>query len=581
MTWPACSVAEATAKLTAPGAPFEMREERVGERRLRTYTNAPATMRQVIDNSRSYGSREFLVYDGERITFDAHWRAVQKLGSVLADDFGVAKGDRVAVAMRNFPEWSVCAFAAMAIGAIIVPLNAWENGGNLVRMIARSGALVVFADGERRERLAPHALVARIITARAGGDAGSLEQIIGTPELWASLPDEPAPDRNLTPEDPVTISFTSGTTGFAKGALATHRMVLTNLVNTQFRVARAAVRRGEPWPPPPSAPPAPQTVLLPLPLFHATGLHSALVPALARGNRLVTMYRWDLAKALELIAAERVNILILVPTLVVQLLQHLAPGGLPELQSVHTVTYGGAPAASDLAEGVQSRFPGASPAQGYGATETSSLVASNSHEDLLLRPDSVGTPVPCCDVRIADDEGREVAIGDSGELWVRGPQVFAGYWAEPDATAEVLIDGWYRTGDIVRMDEDGFLYVLDRKKDMIIRGGENIYCSEVEAAIARLPGIVECAVFGLPDRVLGETVAAWVVARDAVSPSDLENGLAGQLARFKIPAEVTVSKKPLPRNAAGKVLKRDLRDAMIAARTKCHNQITGKNAHDG
>ena len=574
MSWPACSIAEATAKLTAPGAPFAMREEQIAGQKLRTYVGAPSTMRQVIDESRAYGERDFLVYGDERISFEAHWRAVQTLGRALATEFGIEKGDRVAVAMRNFPEWSACAFAAMAIGAIFVPLNAWESGPNLASMIHRSGARVVFVDRERRDRIVDLASDVRLITVRADDDPGSIETIIGKPADWAVLPDDPAPDRGLAPDDPVTISFTSGTTGMAKGALATHRMVLTNLVNTQFRVARAAVRRGEDWPPAPAA--SQQTVLLPLPLFHVTGLHSALVPALARGNRLVMMYRWDLPKAIELIARHKVNILILVPTLVVQLLEHLPEGGRSDLQSVHTVTYGGSPAAADLAEGVVSRFPGAAPAQGYGATETSSLVASNSHEDLLLRPRSVGTPVPCCDIRIVDEAERDVPDGEPGELWVRGPQVFAGYWNQPEATAETLKDGWYRTGDIVRRDEEGFLYVLDRKKDMVIRGGENVYCSEVEAAIGRIPGVLECAVFGLPDRVLGETVAAWVVTRGEMTASTLGERLATSLAGFKIPSDIRVSREPLPRNAAGKVLKRQLRDAILAER-----ESSGSEAIEG
>lgn len=550
--------------LTAPGAAFEMEETPVGELRLRTYVAAPRDMRQVIDDSRRHGEREFLVYEDERISFEAHWRAVQALGRSLAEERGIAKGDRVAIAMRNYPEWSVCAFAAIAIGAILVPLNAWETGANLAQMVARSGAAIVFVDTERYDRLAGESIEARLLTVRSGLGGDTLGSIIGEPSSWASLPDAPAPDRELTPDDPITISFTSGTTGTAKGALATHRMVLTNLVNTQFRVARAAIRRGEKWPPPATG--AQQTLLLPLPLFHVTGLHSALVPSLARGNRLVLMYRWNIDDALVLIAREQINVLILVPTLVVQLVQRLPVGGRPELASIHTVTYGGSPASAELAEGVTLRFPGAAPAQGYGATETSSLVASNSHEDLLLRPGSVGTAVPCCDVRLVDEAGDDVTTGEPGELWVRGPQVFAGYWNQDAATREVLNDGWYRTGDVAARDEEGFIYVLDRKKDMVIRGGENIYCAEVEAAVSRVPGVIECAVFGLPDPVMGEVVAAVVVVTDEAAPTaaDVREAAAVFLSAFKVPERVAITREALPRNAAGKVIKRMLRETMIA-----------------
>lgn len=564
MSWPVCSVDEARAALTAPGAPFEMRAETIAGRTVRTYVNAPADMRQVLDDSRRFGDAEFLVYEGERISFEAHWRAASAFGRALAERYGIEKGDRVAVAMRNFPEWSVCAFATMAIGAVFVPLNAWETAENLARMIRKSGAKVTVVDGERWERLsdADHGSV--LVTARRGGGADTFEALIGTTESWSALPDRPAPDRRLAPDDLAMISFTSGTTGDAKGALGTHRAALTNLVNTQYRAARAALRRGEDWPPPPAA--VQQVVLLPLPLFHATGMHSALVPALARGNRLLLMYRWDIEEALRLIEQEGAHVLILVPTLVVQLLERLPDGGAPGLATVHTVTYGGSPAPGDLAAGVQSRFPGAVPAQGYGATETSSLVASNSHEDLLSRPGSVGTAVPCCDVRIVDDDGNDVSQGEPGELWVHGPQVFRGYWDNDEATDAVLRNGWYRTGDVVTMDEEGFLYVMDRKKDMVIRGGENVYCAEVEEAIARIPGVAECAVFGLPDRVMGEIVASVIVvqAGATLAAETVRERLAADLPPFKVPERIEVRSLPLPRNAAGKVVKRQLREAMMA-----------------
>lgn len=564
MSWPACSVEEARLALTAPGAPFEMRTESIAGRTVRTYVNAPVQMRQVLDDSRRFGDAEFLVYEGERISFEAHWRAASAFGRVLAERYGVAKGDRVAVAMRNFPEWSACAFAAMAIGAVLVPLNAWETGENLARMICKSGAKVTVVDGERRERLAGENHQSTLVTVRNGAGEDTFETLVGTTDDWSALPDTPAPDRGLAPDDLATISFTSGTTGEAKGALGTHRAALTNLVNTQYRAARAALRRGEDWPPPPAT--AQQVVLLPLPLFHATGMHSALVPALARGNRLVLMYRWDIEQALDLIEREGAHVLILVPTLVVQLLERLPDGGTPRLETVHTVTYGGSPAPGDLAAGVQSRFPGAVPAQGYGATETSSLVASNSHEDLLSRPGSVGTAVPCCDVRLVDDDGNDVPRGEPGELWVHGPQVFRGYWNNDEASNAALHDGWYRTGDIVTMDEEGFLYVMDRKKDMVIRGGENVYCAEVEEAIARVPQVAECAVFGLPDRVMGEIVASVVTvhAGATLTAEELRGRVAADLPAYKVPERIEVRTAPLPRNAAGKVVKRELREAMMA-----------------
>lgn len=567
MSWPACSIEEAREALTKHGAPFEMKEEKIGADIVRTYVRAPAHIRQVLDDSRRFKNLDFLVHEGDRVTFEAHWRAANAFGRVLADAYGIEKGDRVAVAMRNFPEWSACAFGALAIGAVLVPLNAWETGTRLASMIRDSGTKVTIVDLERSERLSGEDHGSILITVRDAGEA-SFDQLVAPVSEWMSLPENPAPDRDLRPDDFATIGFTSGTTGAAKGALGTHRGAMTNLVNTQYRAARAALRRGDTWPPAPSK--EQMVVLLPLPFFHATGLHSGLIPALARGTRLVTMFRWELEKALALIESERANTLVLVPTLVQQLIQSLPEGGASGLGSVHTVTYGGAPASADLASGVQSRFPGASPAQGYGATEVTSLITSNSHEDLITRPDSVGTVVPCCDVRIVDDDGNDVSTGKPGELLVRGPQVFQGYWGRMDATQAAKQDGWYRTGDVVTMDEEGFVYVKDRKKDMVIRGGENIYCAEVEQAIERIPGVIECAVFGIPDTVMGELVAATVVVQEVtgLTGERVRGLLTEELAAFKVPAHVSVVHESLPRNAAGKVLKHQLRATFSGERQR-------------
>ena len=278
MNWPVCSIAEARATLTAKDAPFEMREERIGNEVLRTYVHAPAHIRQVLDESRRFGDRDFLVHDGDRVTFEAHWRAANAFGRALADVYAVRKGDRVAVAMRNFPEWPVCAFGALSIGAIFVPLNAWETGARLAHMIRDSGAKVAIVDSERQERLEGHDHGSVLITVRGGVGAERFERLVGPIAEWTTLPDQPAPDPGLAPDDPATIGFTSGTTGAAKGALCTHRNAMTNLINTQYRVARAALRRGERWPPAPSAEQV--VTLLPLPFFHATGMHSGLIPAL-------------------------------------------------------------------------------------------------------------------------------------------------------------------------------------------------------------------------------------------------------------------------------------------------------------
>jgi long-chain acyl-CoA synthetase len=562
MNWPARSMPEALALLTAPGAPFEMVETIASGRRVRSYVHMPVDLRAVFDASRRFGERDLLVFEGERLSFEAHWRAASAFGRALLERFGVEKGDRVAIAMRNYPEWSICAWGALAIGAVLVPLNAWESSDTLALLLDDCGAKVAVVDEERLARLHEPAAKLVVTRAQAPGAAISLEELIGAPIHYLQLPDAPLPSPALEPDDLATIFYTSGTTGRPKGAAGTHRNILTNYVNTGFRAARAAARRGV------SVAQAPATgqrrLLLPMPFFHVTGFHSTLMPALANGATIHLMYKWDVGKALELIASERINGLNLVPALAWQLSDALIEGD-HDTSSIDLVGYGGASAAPELALRMREAFPNAFPGQGYGATETSSLVAANSHEDMMNRPASVGTAVPCCDVRIVGPDGLDVPVGEAGELWVSGPNVVTGYWNMPEATAEAFADGWYRTGDVACIDEEGFITILDRIKDMLIRGGENVYCVEIEDCIASHPAVAEAAVFGLPDRILGEIVAAAVRLRSEASSEELRAHLAARLGAHKVPVIIDFHHAPLPRNAAGKLLKRELRARLLPA----------------
>jgi long-chain acyl-CoA synthetase len=567
MTWPAHSIAETLAILTAPGAAFEMEEVEVSRRRLRSYVHLPATLRALFDASRDFGSQELLVFEDDRLTFDAHWRGATAFGRALAGRFGIRKGDRVAIAMRNYPEWSVCAWGALAVGAVIVPLNAWDSGETLAALLDDCGATIAIVDSERLNRLRDAGVgditlvVARAV---ASENAVALTDLIGDLGDYGTLPGVPLPDPGLAADDLATIFYTSGTTGRAKGATGTHRNILTNYINTGFRAARALVRRGEEYPGP-AAPP--RRILLPLPLFHVTGFHSTLVPALASGAAVHLMYKWDVGQALRLIAEERINTLTLVPALAWDLSDALVAGD-HDVSSVDAVGYGGASAAAELAERVRRVFPQALPGQGYGATETSSLVAANSHEDMLARPGSVGICVPCCDIRIVGDDGSDVPPGEPGEIWICGPNVVQGYWNLPDATRKSFRRGWYRTGDVGRIDAEGFIFILDRMKDMLIRGGENIYCTEIEDCLAAHPDVLEAAVFGIPERVLGEVVGATVLLRTGAlaGPAFLQDHVRARLAAHKVPVAIDFHNGPLPRNAAGKLLKNEIKTAFLGRR---------------
>jgi len=565
--WPVVTIAEAYSILTEPGAPFEMEKIDVCGRPTRVYKNAYRDLRAIFDASRAWNDRTFIVYEDERVSYRAHYRAASVLAWRLVEDYGVQKGDRVAIAMRNFPEWPIAFWATTAIGAVAVPLNAWGTGDDLAYGLRDSGARVAVVDVERLERLTSQpagayavALIAVRTPHEALGAATALQDLIGAQAMYDSLPDRAPPDRNIHPDDDATILYTSGTTGRPKGALGTHRNIVCNLVNITFAPARAAIRRGDPLPPPPATQKA---LLLPVPFFHVTGCHSAMIPAVANGSKIVLMHKWNAEMALELIEREHVTGLSTVPSMAWQLIE--SPDfEKRDLSSLEGLSYGGAAAAPELARKIALLFPGKFAGQGYGATETSSVSTSNNAEDYLALSDSVGPAVPGCDLRVIDADGKALPAGMIGELEIYGGNVVKGYWNNPEATAKAFRDGWYRTGDIVRMDEEGFVYLLDRAKDMLIRGGENIYCVEIEDALLSHPDIIDAAVVGIPDRVLGELVGAvvQVKAGATLTQEEVVEHLRPRLAAFKLPVRVDIRAEEMPRTASGKVVKTQLREEM-------------------
>tara|TARA_R110000824_G_scaffold118960_18_gene272512 strand:+ start:31548 stop:33302 length:1755 start_codon:yes stop_codon:yes gene_type:complete len=567
--WPVVSIAEANKMLTAPGMPFEMETVNVRGLPTRVYKNAPANLRLVFEAGRAWGSRDFLVYQDERLSFDDHYRAVVTLGRELAGKYGVVKGDRVTIAMRNYPEWSIAFWAAAALGAIVVPLNAWGTGPELEYGISDSGSKVVIVDGERLERITPHLKelkISGVIVARPGGmplgDAVAMDAIIGKPGSYAGLSDEALPDPDLHPEDDATIFYTSGTTGKPKGALGTQRNILTNLISAGYAGARAMLRRGEALPAP--DPDAPQrSMLISVPFFHATGCHSILVPMYAGGGKLVIMHKWNAEEALRLIEEEKLQAFGGVPSMAWQVLE--SPDfATRDTSTVESISYGGAPSAPDLVSRIKQQFPKVQPGNGYGLTETSSITTTNSAEDYQHRPESAGPCVPVCDLKVVDENGKDVPAGQVGELWIKGPNVVKGYWNKPEATAASFSDGWLHSGDLVRIDEEGFVFILDRAKDMLIRGGENIYCVEVEGALYAHPAVMDAAVVAIPHKVLGEEVGAVVQLAPGkdVTEAELKAHVGKLLANFKVPIKIEMRREPLPRNANGKILKMELREDM-------------------
>ena len=570
------SVAETNAALTAPGQMFEMEEVSIRGLPYRVWKNAPPSLRTVLELSRGYGERTFLVYEDERTSFEEHFRQAATLAQRLIDHYGVEKGDRVAIAMRNFPEWAVAFWAAAATGAVVVPLNAWWTGPELEYGLADSGAKVLVADGQRLERLAPHlsglSELTGVIGVRTTDDDGiwnvppeadAYQDVLGEQPAAAGIT---LPDVTLEPEDDATIFYTSGTTGKPKGALGSQRNICGNLLSLGFSAARGAARSASSSTPigETATAPAQSAYLLSVPFFHATGCHSILVANTAAGGKLVLMRKWDPERALELIERERITIFGGVPSMAWQVLDS------PDFQkrdtsSVASIGYGGAPAPPELVRRIEEMFPGRTPSNGYGLTETSSVTTMNSGDDYLTHPDSVGTPVPICDLKTVDPAGEELPAGDVGELWIRGPNVVKGYWHKPAETAQTFSDGWLHTGDVARIDEEGFVYIVDRAKDLVIRGGENVYCVEVEAALFEHPAVSDAAVIGIPHQVLGEEVGAVVTLKPGaeVTEEELRKHVATRLAGFKVPVRIWFRSEPLPRNPAGKILKQELRNELV------------------
>ena len=555
------SYADAVAAVTAPGQRFETGTADIAGVPTTVFVNAPNSLRDVFDTARDRGDATFLVYEDERWSFADVMARVDALGALLVETYGVRAGDRVAIGMRNYPEW-VMAFAAItSVGAVSVSLNAWWTDDELGWALEDCGASVLIADRERVERTqdatAAHGI--RVLGVRLGEDPDGA--LAGTDRWEDVLPlGAPPPDVAITPDDDATILYTSGTTGRPKGAVSTHRAVTHALLGYSCRAAVDRLRRGTP-----ATPTTPPSFILIVPLFHVTGSIPVMLGCFASGLKLVIMYKWDPERALELIERERVTNFVGVPTQSWDMLQSPRFADF-DTSSLVAVGGGGAPAPPELVRRVASSFAKASPNIGYGMTETNAYGPQNGGEDYLTHPTSTGRATPILQVEVRDEDGVAVPTGERGEIWFKGPNLIRGYWNRPEATAETIVHGWLRTGDIGRLDDEGFVYVEDRAKDMVLRGGENVYCAEVESAIYEHPAVHEAAVFGVPHERLGEEVAAVVVPRAGatITAADLQAHVKERLAPFKVPSRVAVWADPLPRNPAGKVLKRDLRDAFTA-----------------
>jgi len=562
----------ARAELDAPGSPFATTTEVVRGVPLKVFAACPPNMRVLWENSAGHGDKDYLVYEDERYTYAEVHAQVRKLAAHLVAN-GVHPGSRVAIAMRNYSEWVVSYWACISVGAAAVGMNAWWTPPEMEYALNDSEPKVLIADDERLERLnhMPAQRPMHIISVRT--DRSAPGGVTKWAEIMATEDPGSLPDVAIDPDDDATIFYTSGTTGFPKGAQLTHRGSVHNIFNiiamgAATNMAEAKAIAAGDVPAPTNVPPAPaQPVFMaPTPLFHVTACNCLLHPATVAGGRVVLTYKWDPGRALELIEREGVTNFSGVPTMSRELLMH------PDWATRNTSTLqgmggGGAALQPDLVGKIAGALKNGQPSTGYGMTETCGIITANSSRWFVAKPASCGPVVPTLEAKLVDEDGNDLAPGPDvrGVLCVRGAIVIKGYLNRPEATADSIQDGWLNTGDIAMIDADGFVYIVDRAKDMVLRGGENVFCSEVETAIYHHDAIAEACVFGIPDDRLGEDVAAVIVLREghSITQEELSEFLSVSLAKHKIPAKVWFRTEPIPRNANGKFLKRELRKELV------------------
>jgi steroid-24-oyl-CoA synthetase len=549
----------AVAALTAAGQPFELNTVQIDGVEYRSYASMPQNLGEYFQVMQGHAAKDFAVYLDQRFTYGQGYQHSVEIAAALHDRFGVKKGDRVAILSRNNPQWMMGFIGGLSIGAVVVPMNGWWTTDELDYGFQDSGAKVVIVDRQRAERLAP--IVEKYGLQLITVDDCSTLPVAHTPfdELLREYAGAALPQVDVAAEDNATILYTSGTTGHPKGALSSHRGVLSTLYS--WALHGTASKVAMPDSETDDRPAYPPAGLVTIPLFHCTGSHSAFMLSLLIGRKMVIMHKWDAEDALRLIEEERITWFNGVPTMSAEL-QAAATTTSRDVSSLVDIMGGGAARPPEQVKKIAGTFKKSVPGIGYGLTETNALGTVNAGAFYLARPGSAGIVVPAVtQMRVIDINGEELLPGERGELCIKSPANVLGYWNKPEATAESFVDGWFHTGDVAYIDEEGFVFIVDRIKEIIIRGGENISCLEVEAAIYQHPAIAEAAVFGLPDDRLGEIVAAAIVLREGESldGEQLNQFLGDVLAAFKLPARVFFRDEQLPRIASGKIFKRQLK----------------------
>ena len=549
---------EAIEKLCAPGQPFELKFTQIRGKHYKVFSHAPETLRDLYEETRS--DLEYLVFEGERMTFDQVYRQSSALGSSLVSDFGVAQGDRVAIAMRNYPEWVVIFLAVTSIGAIAVSMNAHWSAQELSYGLEDCGAKLVFVDQERLHRLSSNSSVllhVGIIRVRAEENIN-----ISSTEykkIVSAHINEELPFVQIGADDDATLIYTSGSTGRPKGAVSSHRSIINALLSWELDVALRSFL-GQYEQPKLSYQ---ESFLLSVPLFHVSGSHVGMLASLRAQRRLILMYKWDADIAMDLIERERVTVFTAAPAITGDFIQ-AALNQNRDLSGLLVVGGGGASRAPEQVRKISLLAENVVPSTGWGMTETNAIGTGILGKTYLDRPSSGGQCAAILELRVVDAQGHKLGPDSRGELQVRGTSMFRCYWNRPEENVTAFDGDWFRTGDIALIDRDGFVFIVDRVKDIIIRGGENIACIAVEDALVEHADVIEACVYAVPDDRLGEDVGATIFVSKEIDIRKLETFLQIRLASFEIPAYVRQQVTPLPRGASGKILKRALKAEAIS-----------------
>ena len=543
---------QALGKLSGEGEDYELVEGTVFSRPCRLFKNGPKTLRELYEQNLS--DETFIVYENERLSYRQTYEMASRVAQMMISEYGITSGDRVAISMRNFPEWIIAFCATTSIGGIAVAMNSLWNPEEMAYGLSDSGAKLLFADEERLQRLrqVKNTIDTKVIAVRAESeteypDLNKLLNNYESTQMPSALPQ---------PEDIATLLYTSGSTGHPKGVASCHLNITTALLGWELDgQAGMMVNKLEP----PILDHQPAT-LLAVPLFHATGSHAVFLQSYRHQRKIVAMYKWEPGAAAELIEKEKITSFIAPAAMTGDLVQEALRTN-KDLSTLASVGGGGAPRAPEQVKNIHDSFEKAMPGTGWGMTETNAIGTGIGGQDYLDHPASSGRCSIVNELQVIGEKGETLEPMNRGELLIRGSTIFQGYWNKPEANAEVFTsDGWMKTGDVAYIDEEGYLYIVDRIKDLVIRGGENIGCGEVEAALLEHPDVLEASVYAVPDERLGEEVGATYYSSEELQEEDLRKFMADRLAKFKIPRYLWGQRNALPRTASGKILKREIRE---------------------